>query len=177
MGHDLEYPWDFYVTRNKKKTNKQKITLKAWEERLKKINTFKTVEDFWHVYNNIKVPTDIKGRGDYFLFREGILPEWEDPRNAQGGAWSFKTEHLEKINEQWLNSELALIGCQFLDLSPHICGAELSVRVNRFRIAIWTDSIEERYIQSVGLKLKDILGREAILEFRKHFDEKVLFTL
>lgn len=85
MGHELEYPWDFYVTRNKTKT-KEKITLKAWEERLKKLSTFKSVEDFWNLYNNVKAPTDIHGRGDYFLFKEGILPEWEDKSNVCGGA-------------------------------------------------------------------------------------------
>ncbi|CAG9325868.1 unnamed protein product [Blepharisma stoltei] len=176
MGHELEYPWSLYVTRSKKKTSQQ-ITLQAWEERLKKIGTFKEAEEFWQVYNNIKVPTDIYGRGDYYLFKGDVLPEWEHPANANGGAWILRTEYMEKINEQWLNTQLGLIGCFFLELMPHICGTEMCVRMKRFRICLWIDTIEENIAMEIGRKFKELIGQETGLEFKKHFDEKILYTL
>lgn len=176
MGHALEYNWALYVTRSKKKSNQQ-ITLQAWEERLKKLSTFKVAEDFWHLYNNIKVPTDIYGRGDFYLFKEDILPEWEHHRNSNGGAWTLRTEYTEKINEQWLNTQLGLIGCFFLEMMQHLCGAEMCVRAKRYRICLWIDTIEEEVVLNIGRKFKELVGPDTPVEFKKHFDEKVLHTL
>lgn len=167
MGHELEYHWTLYVTRNKKKSSQDR-SLKAWEERLKLITTFKTAEDFWHVYNNLKVPTELYGRGDYLLFREGVQPEWEDPKNAEGGSWTYRTEYPEKINEQWLHAQLALIGFSFEELMEHVCGLEMSVRSKRFRVSLWIDTTEESVALSIGNKFKEVLGTEVTMEFKKH---------
>ena len=72
-----------------------------WEDRLKKISKFSTVEDFWayvsgclfsladhsRLYNNIKLPSQLNITCDYNVFKEEIQPMWEVPENSKGGRW------------------------------------------------------------------------------------------
>ena len=42
---------------------------------------------------------------DYALFKEGIKPIWEDPRNHKGGRWlvTLDMRHKSNLPELWLN--------------------------------------------------------------------------
>ena len=51
------------------------------------VSTFDTVEDFWALYNHIQTPSGLNHGSDYYLFKEGIKPMWEDPQNVDGGRW------------------------------------------------------------------------------------------
>jgi hypothetical protein len=43
------------------------------------------------IFNNLKVPSELKVGSDYHLFQAGIEPEWEHPKHLGGGAWTFRT--------------------------------------------------------------------------------------
>lgn len=50
---------------------------------------FDTVEDFWRIYNNL-VPIDLlPSNTDFFIFKDYIKPQWEDPKNVKGGRWIY----------------------------------------------------------------------------------------
>lgn len=172
MTHQLEYTWSFFVTKNKKKPGPER-SLKDWENRLKLICNITSVEEFWGVYNNIKPPTEIFGRGDYFLFKERILPEWEHEKNQTGGAWHFSASSPERVNEIWLHTLLSLIGYQFEEHMAGICGVEMCIRNKKFRMSLWLDTTESSLASAVGAKLKEFVG-DVPLEFRKHNSEEVL---
>lgn len=42
---------------------------------------------------------------DYALFKEGIKPQWEDPRNNKGGRWlvTLDNRHKNMLPDLWLN--------------------------------------------------------------------------
>jgi translation initiation factor 4E len=40
------------------------------------------------LYNNIKAPSQLQPSATYYLFKDGIEPKWEDPKNANGGSWT-----------------------------------------------------------------------------------------
>lgn len=175
MSHPLECTWSLYVTRNKRRPGPE-ASVKDWEDRLAKIGDFNSIEEFWGVYNNLRTPTELNGRGDYFLFKQGIHPEWEDPRNSEGGAWSYSTSFPEAVNDMWLNTLLALIGYQFAEDMERVCGVEMSVRTKKYRLSLWTDSTEEPRALGVGRQLRELLGNFP-LEFKKHDSEQVLFRI
>ena len=84
-----------------------------WNDLLKEVVTFDSVEEFWGVYvslpihtcsylqsshcslppssiqNNITPTSELALKSDYHLFKKGIRPEWEDPQNKHGGRFSL----------------------------------------------------------------------------------------
>ncbi len=60
------------------------------------------------LYNNIKTPGQLAPSATFLLFKEGIEPVWEDPKNAQGGCWTASLNKgpnaKAQIDAWWLNS-------------------------------------------------------------------------
>lgn len=75
-------------------------------EDIKEVVPITSVEEFWGVYNNIIGPSVLGQRADYYLFKGGIIPAWEDPANKHGGKWSVQMPREKtrpRIDEMWLN--------------------------------------------------------------------------
>lgn len=68
---------------------------KSWDEQLTEVLSFDTVEAFWgyvlkfeiscmvlipqySLYNHIVPPSHIAANSNYYLFKKGIRPAWED---------------------------------------------------------------------------------------------------
>jgi len=60
-----------------------------WAKNMKRVSEFDTIEDFWGTINNIPPPSKLPVGCNYHLFREGIMPMWEDAHNAKGGKWTY----------------------------------------------------------------------------------------
>jgi len=122
----------------------------GWMEDIKRVITFDSVEEFWGLYNNIVAPSMLPQKANYYLFKEGIIPAWEDDANKQGGKWSIqlpKDKNRGNIDKMWLYTMLAAIGETFdpyltagEEESPQslITGVIVSVRPQFYRLSIWT---------------------------------------
>ena len=80
--HPLQYRWVLWFDNPKLKKPDE-----SWEENLKRIHTFDTVEDFWCLFNNIVAPTKLTMNSNFHIFKDGVLPMWEDETNKKGGKW------------------------------------------------------------------------------------------
>ena len=60
---------------------------KPWSENYHEILELEFLEDFWVVYNSLLPMSQIPQGCCYSLFKQGIKPMWEDPRNVKGGRW------------------------------------------------------------------------------------------
>lgn len=168
--HPLQNRWVLWYDNPKKRHSTE-----SWEENLKNVYTFDTVEDFWCLYNNILVPTKLSIGSNYHLFKEGIRPMWEDPINAKGGKWIFTNPRSRKarLDECWLYVMLSLIG-ETLQDEDDICGAVVSVRKAQDRIAIWsaTANAEDRQ-KTIGRGFRQALvdlGKNEVLKYQSHAD-------
>ncbi|KZT61066.1 translation initiation factor eIF4e [Calocera cornea HHB12733] len=121
----------------------------SWMDDIKKVITFDSVEEFWGLYNHIVPPSSLPPKANYYLFREGIIPAWEDSANKDGGKWSVqlpKEKNKGVIDKMWMYTMLAAIGETFDP--PHtegtpapqslITGVIVSARPQFYRISIWT---------------------------------------
>lgn len=72
---------------------------KSWEDMQNKIASFETVEDFWSLYNHIRVASELKVGNDYSLFKNNIRPMWEDKGNKRGGRWLLNLNKSHRRNE------------------------------------------------------------------------------
>ncbi|KAL5218805.1 hypothetical protein ABZP36_019489 [Zizania latifolia] len=62
----------------------------SYEDNIKKIVDFSTVESFWVCYCHLARPSSLPSPTDLHLFKEGIRPLWEDPANRNGGKWIIR---------------------------------------------------------------------------------------
>lgn len=67
-----------------------------------------TVQTFWQVFNNTPFST-LAIRDSLHMFKKGVKPLWEDPRNARGGCWTFRVPKNSGF-ELWKEVLLAAIG-------------------------------------------------------------------
>ncbi|TMW68490.1 hypothetical protein Poli38472_005958 [Pythium oligandrum] len=168
--HPLQHRWTLWYDNPKKRNSAE-----TWEENLKNIFTFDTVEDFWCLYNNVLTPTKLSVGSNYHLFKEGIRPMWEDPINAKGGKWIFTNARSRRarLDECWLHVMLSLIGESLHD-EDDICGAVVSVRKAQDRIAIWSATAEAEDLQkAVGRGFRNALidfGKNEVLKYQSHAD-------
>lgn len=123
--HPLQYTWTMWYD---SPSPKNKQDAHNWQQNVKKIVSFSSVEDFWCLFNNLVKPSRLAVGGNYHLFKDGIMPAWEDPANENGGKWVLELPRTDNsLNKVWMYTVLAMIGENFPE-SNEICGAVVSLR-------------------------------------------------
>ena len=78
----------------------------------------------------------------FFVMRHGITPMWEDPKNRNGGCFSYKVAN-KQVFEVWRSLFFLLCGetlCENKVHNPHINGITVSPKKNFCIIKIWLDT-------------------------------------
>ncbi|KAI1914180.1 eukaryotic translation initiation factor 4E [Ophidiomyces ophidiicola] len=160
-----------------------------WNDLLKEVVTFNSVEEFWGIYNNITPTSELGLKADYHLFKKGVRPEWEDQQNKHGGKWSFqfRDKRSVPIDELWLHSQLAAIGETLeSDGDNEVMGVVVNVRKGFYRIGLWTRTVGKSIpgsdgrsaekgratLEAIGRRFKEVLRLKDTdqLEFSGHTD-------
>jgi translation initiation factor 4E len=132
--------WVFWFRQQRAPGNK----ITNYEEGIKKISAFASVESFWSLWTHLHPPSALLPTTDYLLFHQGMRrPVWEDPLNLPGGKWIVRLR--KGVGDRiWEDLVLALIGDQFAgvaqpheDAWPEICGCTISVRQNEDILSVW----------------------------------------
>ena len=125
--HQLPTEWEFWVS---------KYGESSYE--IEPIAPFGTIEDFWHVFLQFPPIDDLKG-GGLSLFKKGIRPAWEDPRNEDGQSARLMAFRVNK--ENWEHLILSVIGGSLEAKVPGIelCGIAAVWRgnINRLQAELW----------------------------------------
>jgi len=173
--HPLQNAWTLWFFKNDKS--------RSWFDNQRPVITVTTVEDFWALYNHIETPSNLPPASDYSLFKEGIFPDWEDPRNEDGGRWIInleKRKRQEVVDNHWLDVLFFLIGEHADHHANLINGAVVNIRNKGDKIAVWlaeagglkSDSEEEGVVK-VGKMVKEKLKlNDQMMGFNVHKEEK-----
>lgn len=113
LKHPLYAPWTLYFDSPQSKlTTKTPATTipnasahGGWLDDMRRVITFDSVEEFWGLYNNIVPPSQLPGKANYYLFKDGIIPAWEDAQNKNGGKWAIQVPRDKTkgtIDQMWL---------------------------------------------------------------------------
>jgi len=171
IKHPLQNSWTLWFFKNDKG--------RSWEENQKPIITVSTVEDFWSLYNHVVVASRLPPGSDYSLFKEGISPDWEDPRNKAGGRWIInmdKKRRAEYLDMSWLEIMFYLIGEQADQHAHQVNGAVVNVRAKGDKLGVWlADASQPDSVVRIGKMIKERLGTDPVqtIGFTAHNDEKV----
>lgn len=154
----FETPWVLYAHVPCASTNYGSSYLRLGE--------FKTVAEFWNLFNTIPDLAHIHDgvvyvNGQliiaYSLFRQDVLPEWEDNTNLSGSEWGCR-ENLSRdlFVEIWNKYVLGAIG----ECIPHCVGIRAINKSNRSRrlhkIEVWMDKTDTKQIQECRRSLTAI---------------------
>jgi len=168
VKHPLQYKWTLWYCKADR--------AKQWEDCLKQVTSFDTVEDFWSLYNHIQLASGLSWGSDYYLFKEGIKPMWEDPQNINGGRWLIQVDKMQRntvLDSYWLELLMAVIGEQFEDMGDQICGAVVNVRTKGDKISLWTrDCNNYDQLKKMGQILKQKLNIPDQICFEAHQETK-----
>lgn len=178
VKHPLQNSWTLWFTKPPSGKGDN------WNDLLKEVVTFDTVEEFWGIYNNITACSDLAQKSDYHLFKQGVRPEWEDSQNKHGGKWSYSWRNKASVNidQLWLHTQLAAIGETLEeDGDNEIMGVVVNVRKGFYRIGLWTRTIgkskggqgkPQEVLMKIGKNLKEViqLPTQEELEFSGHAD-------
>ncbi|KAI9655911.1 MAG: hypothetical protein M1831_004756 [Alyxoria varia] len=111
---------------------------------LTEMGSMSDVKAFWQHYNSYpwdKVPQ----KNSVHLFHKTIVPIWEDPRNARGGAWNFRVPKSQSL-DFWQHVVLLAIGEHLQravedptrqTFKDDICGVSLRPRFASTLVTIW----------------------------------------
>ncbi|KAK4507557.1 hypothetical protein PRZ48_001292 [Zasmidium cellare] len=182
VKHALQNVWTLWFT--KPPSGKQ-----DWNELLKEVISFNSVEEFWGIYNNITPASELAQKSDYHLFKSGVRPEWEDPQNKHGGRWSYTFKGSKANDETWLNMMLAAIGEMLEDeKDEEVMGVVVNIRKAFWRVGLWTKTAGQppkgrkdegadrdegrKRLERIGRHFKDVLalGPGEQVEFSGHAD-------
>lgn len=171
--HRLKHKWCMWLMFNPITTNKQQNKTNVdWANQQILMHEFDVAEEYWQLQNNIISPTEL-GNGDYFLFKSGITPAWEDSAFKAGGRWVLKLPAKMKYaaNRIWPHLCVAVLAAGLAE-EESICGVVISVRDKTLKIAIWLSTCEEKKVMPVGRDFVYLLS-----EFIDTKDNRIGFNI
>ena len=136
---------------------KQALNKNEYENQVKKIAEFGTVEDFWGIFQHLRKPDSCKAGIEYFMFKEPIKPMWEDENNKNGGRISIKLRK-EFTTIIWEEMIFALIGGILpKEMKDEINGIVVTSRKEYNTLQIWFKNYETNLITDLEQCIRDIL--------------------
>jgi hypothetical protein len=170
-SHPLQNTWVLWE-------HKQAKNQHDYENSMREVCEFSTVEDFWRHWSFIPRPSEVLSDGKqhkeidgrlidgFSVFKKGIRPEWEDPMNKTGADFSLrKTMSPEALDAYWENMVLGLIG-ETMDAGKDVCGCRV-VGKNKpgkggpvrtiYRLELWMAAITQEVADKIKVRFLDVL--------------------
>ncbi len=153
LSTNLKYKWNIWFH-----NEKDNWTLSGF----KQIFTIDTVKSFWQFYNNWDKVGGITYK-HFFVMRDGVTPRWEDPKNMNGGCWSFKVQE-DQADELWEDLSSYLVCGQLCPtISDEIMGLSICMKKNNnCVIKIWNKSAKNNSLKLINEIILKKLGMDII---------------
>ena len=135
----------------------------------KKIYTFSTMEETIAVTETL--PESLVKNCMLFLMRDGIKPIWEDPKNRNGGCFSYKVSN-KQVYTVWKELSYVLVGDTIsgqASFVANVTGITISPKKNFCIIKIWMSTCANQNPAIVTTDVKDLSSQGSL--FKKHVPE------
>jgi hypothetical protein len=159
--HKLKYKWYLWAHL----PQDPDWTVKSY----KKIYQFKTVEEAIGITESL--PADLVKNCMLFIMRDGVTPMWEDPKNRNGGCFSYKVSN-KNVFEVWRDLTYILIGETISTNSTFVncvTGITISPKKNFCIVKIWMTNCEHQNPQIVTSDIRNLIPQGCL--FKKHTPE------
>ena len=135
----------------------------------KKIYKLTTVEETIAIIESL--PEPLVKNCMLFIMKDGIVPMWEDPKNRNGGCFSYKVSN-KNVCEVWRDLSYLLVGntissnMQFVN---GVTGVTISPKKNFCIIKIWLSNCEHQNPAVVTSEINGLVAQGCL--FKKHNPE------
>jgi len=133
------------------------------------ISTFKSVEDTLGVTETL--PSVLVENCMLFMMRQGIKPTWEDPKNRNGGCFSYKVTN-KSVYKVWKDLTYVVVGSSISkndNFVNSVTGITISPKKNFCIIKIWMTDCNNQNPLIVTSDVKGISPQGCL--FKKHTPE------
>ncbi len=159
--HKLKYRWNLWAHLP------QDID---WSSKsYKKIFQFKNLEDAIAITESL--PEGLVKNCMLFIMKDGITPMWEDPRNRNGGCFSYKVSN-KHVYEVWRDLTYTLVGESISTNAVFVnsvTGITISPKKNFCIVKIWMTNCDHQNPQVVTSEIKNLVPQGCL--FKKHTPE------
>jgi len=135
----------------------------------KKIYTFEYVEEAIAITETL--PEVLVKNCMLFIMRDGIKPIWEDPKNRNGGCFSYKISNKD-VHSVWKELTYVMVGntiSKQTSFVNSVSGITISPKKNFCIIKLWMSNCSN---QNPEIVIQDIKGLSAQgCLFKKHVPE------
>ena len=104
-----------------------------------------------------------------FLMRDGIKPAWEDPKNRNGGCFSYKVSNKDTV-ESWRDLSYSVVGetvSKNAAFVNNVCGITISPKKNFCIIKIWMGDCKYQDASIVNNNIHAIVPEGCIFKAHK----------
>ena len=133
------------------------------------ISTFNTVEETIAVTETL--PSILVENCMLFMMRTGIKPAWEDPKNRNGGCFSYKVSN-KNVYKVWKDLTYVVVGGTVSKQSGFVncvTGITISPKKNFCIIKIWMTDCKNQNPAIVTTDVKGLVAAGCL--FKKHTPE------
>ena len=160
LNHPLFTNFTFWFRINETSTlnpYKNSINFIDYENQVKKLSTFSTIEDFWKIFQHLKKPDELNIGIEIDLFKNEIKPVWEEEVNKNGGKIALKlNKNFTSII--WEELIFAFIGGNFPDnIKNEINGILISSKKEFNVLQIWFREYNFKIIKEIQYFIKNLL--------------------
>jgi len=165
----LDTKWTFWYESKARKDRGRNLSKTDYLKDFKKGKTFDTIKTFWDCWNEVqKECNPSSGDCNYELFKHGIKPVWEDPKNVKGGrcVLTYPRTTQEETMKHWVSLMITLLIGEF---GPDINGVVLSTRNWGNTFSVWVRNSKDREtVDATMRQLHEIFGPQAQIKFQRH---------
>jgi len=133
------------------------------------ISTFASIEDSIAVTETL--PPIMVENCMLFIMKEGIKPTWEDPRNRNGGCFSYKVTN-KNVYKVWKDLTYVVVGgsiSKHMNFVNCVTGITISPKKNFCIIKIWMSDCNNQNPNVVTADVKGLSPQGCL--FKKHTPE------
>ena len=139
------------------------------------INSYKNIYKFTTIEEAVAItetlPEILVKNCMLFIMKDNILPIWEDPKNRNGGCFSYKISN-KIVYEVWCNLTYLLLGESLSSNETcvsSITGITISPKKNFCIIKIWLTNCSFQNPELITSEIKGIISQGCL--FKKHMPE------
>jgi len=156
--HNLQYKWTLWahLPQDNNWTKNSYIP----------IFTFSNIEEVIAI-NNV-IPETMVKNCMLFIMREGVMPMWEDPKNRDGGCFSYKVSN-KQVCDVWRDLSYVLVGDTIssnMNFTNSVAGITISPKKNFCIIKIWMIDCNNQNPTVVTTDVKNLSPQGCL--FKKH---------
>ena len=136
---------------------KQTLDSNEYENQVKKIAEFETIEDFWAIFQHLRKPDSCKQGIEFQLFKVPIKPMWEDDGNKNGGRLTLKLRK-NYTTIIWEEMILAFIGGIFPEkMKEEVNGIVFLSKKEFNALQIWFKTYDKKLNAELEQCIRDLI--------------------